>query len=311
MRGSLTSRSNLLRVFGTLFAVLLMAYLLWQHWEDILASLTQLAWGRLALAFGFMLLSRLAVMGRWHALLLSAGTEIKFSLSARITYAGLFATNFLPTTIGGDVVRLAGAVQAGLDAALATASLIVDRLVGMLGMALILPVGMLRVAALLAARPGPWLAAGLVGRLGERLRRGGRRMLHALLLWRRQPRGLLAALGLTLVHMLGFFGCLYVLLNGLGEPMSFWRIGGLWSLVYFVTLLPVSINGLGLQEVSFTYIFSTFGGISDPASVSVALIFRTLMMLASLPGALFLPDVMAGVEKAEPLLEEEEFSAPL
>ena len=81
--------------------------------------------------------------------------------------------------------------------------------------------------------------------------------------------------------MVGFFGCLTVLLDGMGEQMSFWMVGGLWTFVYFVTLLPVSINGLGLQEVSIAYIFPTFGGIEESSGLTVALIFRTLVMLAS------------------------------
>ncbi len=65
--------------------------------------------------------------------------KIPFRQSLRITFAGLFASNFLPTTIGGDVVRLAGAIQYRLDAATSTASLVVDRLVGMAGMAMMVP----------------------------------------------------------------------------------------------------------------------------------------------------------------------------
>ncbi len=65
--------------------------------------------------------------------------KISFRQSLRITFAGLFASNFLPTTIGGDVVRLAGAIQYELDAATSTASLVVDRLVGMAGMAMMVP----------------------------------------------------------------------------------------------------------------------------------------------------------------------------
>jgi len=45
----------------------------------------------------------------------------------------------LPTTIGGDVLRLAGAVRLGLSTSLAAASLVVDRLVGMTGMVLMVP----------------------------------------------------------------------------------------------------------------------------------------------------------------------------
>ena len=77
--------------------------------------------------------------------------------------------------------------------------------------------------------------------------------------------------------------------------MSFWSIGGLWSIVYFVTLLPLSINGLGIQEVTLTFFFTNFGEISLESGLTLALLIRTLMMLASLPGIAFLPMIMTAV----------------
>ncbi len=59
--------------------------------------------------------------------------------------------------------------------------------------------------------------------------------------------------------MLCLFFILQLLLGGIGEDMPLWLIGGLYSLVYFVTLIPISVNGYGLQEISMTLIFSNFG----------------------------------------------------
>ena len=72
----------------------------------------------------------------------SAGTGITLRQSTHLTFAMLFASNFLPTTIGGDVVRLAGALRLGFDQAISVASLVVDRLVGMTGMAMALLLGL-------------------------------------------------------------------------------------------------------------------------------------------------------------------------
>ena len=80
-------------------------------------------------------------------------------------------------------------------------------------------------------------------------------------------------------------------------------IGGLWTFVYFFTLVPISINGLGLQEVSIAYIFPTFGGISQQSALTLALLFRTLVMLASLPGAASLPAILPEARKQSGLLD--------
>ena len=69
---------------------------------------------------------------------------------------------------------------------------------------------------------------------------------------------------------------------------------GMWSASYFVTLLPISINGMGVQELALTYFFVTLVGVSASSGLTMALLMRILQMLASLPGALFLPGIVAG-----------------
>jgi hypothetical protein len=106
----------------------------------------------------------------------------------------------------------------------------------------------------------------------------------------------MGALVFSFVHMLGLFGMITVLLNAMDETMSLWLVGGLWSFVYFVTILPISINGYGVQEVAMTFFFTEVGGISIQSGLTIAVLFRTLMMLASLPGAAFVPGIMAGAK---------------
>ncbi len=300
------STQKWLRWVGTLLSVGVLIYLLAsQGWREIGQALAKLSLWRVSLALLLMFGSRLAVTLRWHVLLRSAGVCIPFSRSLRLTFSGLFASNVLPTTIGGDVFRLAGAVQTKLDAATITASLIADRLIGMAGMAMALPFG---VPAWLELRQ-EWFSwqrltfAGLAlgvtspfNRIFERMVCFLRETLQTLGIWRKRRRALIISLGWTWVHMLCLFGSLALLFEGLGEPLALWKIGGLWSLVYFVTLIPISINGYGLQEISLTVIFSTAGGISQAAGLTVALLIRLLTMLASLPGAFFVPSILSGEE---------------
>jgi uncharacterized membrane protein YbhN (UPF0104 family) len=119
------------------------------------------------------------------------------------------------------------------------------------------------------------------------------RMLQSLKLWIHHPVSLAQALGFTWVHMLCLFASIWLLLDGMGEPVSFLLIAGMWSAVYFITLLPVSINAYGLQELSLAFIFTRVGGVSAPSALSLAILIRTLFMLASLPGAAFVPGIMA------------------
>jgi hypothetical protein len=241
-------------------------------------------------------------------LLRSGEVPATWGQSARITFAGLFANNFLPSTVGGDVARLGGALQAGFDAATSAASLAVDRVVGLVGMALATPIGLTRLLGLATtsalAAPGLALATepGWFGRLLARGLHLLRRLGHAMKLWLQQPRALFVSLLFTLGHMTFLFSAMYVLLQGMNDLLPLWLIGGLWSMVYIVTLVPFTINAMGLQELSIAFAFSQLGGVSAANSAALALLVRTLFLLASLPGALFLSDVLPGVARAKPIL---------
>jgi uncharacterized membrane protein YbhN (UPF0104 family) len=287
--------NRLLRTAGTVAAFALLIYLLSrQGWDEILTGVAEIPAWRFAAAIALMLVSRLAVAARWHFLLNAAGQRIRWSDSLRITFSGLFSSNFLPTTIGGDVVRLAMVLRLGFDKVISTASLAVDRLVGMAGMATAAPLGLIPA---LGGSPGAALTrtgAGIVPGFTGKLKAVRARLWDTLSLWMRSPRGLLQAYAWTWGHQLALFGVVWLMLNGLGEQAPYWLVGGLWSFTYFVTLLPISINGLGLQELSMTAIFTGLGGVSVSAAATAALLVRTIQMLASLPGALFLPDILSG-----------------
>lgn len=296
-----TSGGMLLRVAGTILTLILLVVLLSQQgWQEIGQAIQQIPIWKFFLALALMMVSRFAVAGRWHVLLCTADLHIQFLQSLRITFAGLFATNFLPTTIGGDVVRLAGAIQLRLDPAFSTASLIVDRLVGMAGMLMIVPFGL---PSLFAANQSQALIHNtnsfhILGiavwreRIWDFVRHLFKRFLDAVTVWRNRPVVLLQSLLFSWMHMLCFFGVQWIILNSLGENITFWVVAGLYSLVYFVIILPFSINGYGLQEISITFVFTSFGGVSIQSSLTLALLFRTIVMLASLPGAFFVPGLI-------------------
>lgn len=300
--------ASLLRALGTIIALGLVVYLVSQEWQDFTTAFTRIELWRILVAVLLTLISRVAVARRWHVLLRSGGVEASWMQSLRLTFAGLFANNFLPTTVGGDVARMAGALQMGFDAAVSAASLVMDRIVGLVGFAFTLPIGLQYLAAANVPAAGSLPAAALAaqsswtGRMWNRVTKIWARLLKAVRLWVSQPRAMLTALAFTFVHMACLFATLYLLLEGMNDALPFWTVAGLQSLVYIVTLIPISISGWGLQEFSVSYAFTVLGGVDSANSLVLALMLRTLYILVSLPGALVLPDVMPGMAKAQPLL---------
>jgi hypothetical protein len=133
-----------------------------------------------------------------------------------------------------------------------------------------------------------------------------RRTLRTFSTWMHQPRALFISLLCTWGNMLFIFIAIYLLVEGLGNHISFWLVAGLYSLAYMVTLIPISINGYGVQELSLTFLFLHVGGLSAATSLSLAVLIRIIFMFASLPGAVFLPSILLAIsgQKKDPMPPE-------
>ncbi len=316
------SRKNIIRVIGTLLSIALLIYLLSQQgWGEIVDALRQIPPISLVLVVVLLVFSRISVGARWYSLLRSTTSKISFQESLRMTFAGLFAANFLPTTVGGDVVRLAGTLRRSDDRVGSAASIAADRLVGLAGMAMAIPFGLgvliewMKVSAAsqqylqLARHSGIALALAINWSDNrEKALKMLRQLIDGLIMWTRRPRALLSAFVFTWLHMACLFSILWLLFDGMGQRISISMIAGLWSFTYLITLMPFSINGLGIREVSISYIFTHLGGVSIQSALALALILRTLEMLVSVPGAFFLPAIILRHGRDVPnevLLEED------
>ena len=287
------NKKLLLRLFGTALAVALSVLLVEREgWSEITSSLKQISLPVFALALLSLLISRLFVILRWHVLLRSGGVVIPFSRTAQLTLTGLFASNYLPTTIGGDVVRLGGAMRLGYDRAVCLASIAADRVIGMAGMFCAVPFGLIPAWSTLHAGTLQLSAMPpLVAKITDFIRR----TLHSFSIWLKQPAALISSLLYTWGNMVFIFASLYILIEGLGEHVSFSLVAGIWSLAYFVTLIPISIHGYGVQELSLTFSFWHVAGLTPAISLTVAVLIRIVFLLASLPGAAFLPSVLSAM----------------
>ena len=268
------------------------------------------AWLAIAIALYFLMV--VASAWRWGLLLGAQGVAVS---ARRLTESFLVATffnNFLPSNIGGDVVRIADTAPAARSRTLAAAVVIIDRGIGLLGLVLL---------AAVAASMAPWasrgdepvpswlLWAGFVA--------GGAVSLPALLVPERMVR-LLAPLravhaewvGARLQQLTGvltrfrqapgalagcFAGAVLVqallvafyaaVAHGIGVPVSPWHMAVIVPISFLAQLVPVSVNGFGVREAVFSYYFAQVGAPVEGGLV-VSLLGAGLVMLFSLTGAL-------------------------
>ena len=293
------NRQTVIRVLGSILALALLIVLLEEEGDGkLFSALRRVSIGYFLAAVVALSISRLFAATRWHILLKSAGVEIPFLRTIMLTFTGNFSSNFLPTTIGGDVARLAGAMQLGYDRAVCVASLVADRLIGLAGMSLALPLGLIPVLSL-----GNGVSQSVA--LSALFQKGmdfAKRTFESFSIWLKKPLALSGSMLATFGNMVFIYLAVYLLLLGIDHHVSYWLVAGLYTLTYFVTLVPISINGLGVQELSMTFLLTQLGGLSPSESATVALLTRLLFIITSLPGAFFLPSILAAMneKKSQP-----------
>jgi uncharacterized membrane protein YbhN (UPF0104 family) len=303
------SKISWIKVAGTVISILLFIWLMTRFgWQELIQSVLMIKPAAIILSFVFMIISRFAVAYRWYFLCRSDKLNISTRDAIELTFAGLYASNFLPSTIGGDVVRYLGSIQFDPQKVKCAGSLIMDRLVGMFGMALVLPFGLTRLIPLLmdgnldlsSTKPAASLAFVFNDKIQKfinRVKKALRELFIQIADWIRRPVSLLMPLLMTTIHMLMLFGIIKLVFQGMGDNIPFLLIAGLYSVGYFITLIPISINGYGLQEISMTFLFVNIGGVTTSHAVIMALLIRFLMMAASLPGMIFLPKLLPDQKK--------------
>lgn len=294
------NRQTIIRALGSILALTLLVILIEEEGDgELFSALRRVSIGYFLAALAALFVSRLFAAARWHILLQSAGVDIPPLRSILLTFTGNFSSNFLPTTIGGDVVRLAGAMQLGYDRPICLASLVADRLMGLAGMGLALPLGLIPLFSL----SGGAVQAVSFSVLIQKGFDFAKRTLASFSIWMKKPLALGASLFAALGNMVFIYLSIYLLLLGIDRPVSYWMVAGLYTLTYFVTLVPISINGLGVQELSMTFLLTQLGGATSSESATVALLTRLLFILASLPGAFFLPAILAAMDNKPPATE--------
>lgn len=255
----------------------------------------------LTLAFGVL---------KWWLLLRARGVTLPAGALSRYYLIGAFWNNFLPSNFGGDVVRAVFAIRRAGRAAwpLVASSIAVERLTGLYGLfvalaaglllhwswvaelGLLLPLGL----ATLAVAGGSLLVFGpsgrwLLDRL-HRLPRGGRllrpvdTLYGAILAYARVPGVIVQCLALSVAFYVVAALQLGLLLAAFPHVEAAWTT----QLVTFcslslVALLPVSINGYGVQEGGYVLMLTSLGFTLDEALV-VALAIRLILLAPAVVG---------------------------
>jgi uncharacterized protein (TIRG00374 family) len=233
----------------------------------------------LAVLLGYLLAHTLGI-AKWRMVVNAAGAELDFATSAQCYMGGLFGTLFLPSIVGGDVIRLAVGLRRSPKPAAVLAGNLADRFLDVAAQAGLALVGL----SLLSDSVPPqfeetvengllWAAGGVVvlfataillrrrllGGRSVRFRRRLARLRHAVRsVSRRRHVLVLGWLSGTLIQTVFLVLTAKIAMYcGLVLPLRVWLFA--WPLAKLAAVLPLTQGGIGVREAALVALLAPFG----------------------------------------------------
>ncbi len=266
-------------------------------------SSVSLGWFLVALAIHF--LGLVIRTFRWAILVKSLDVHVSFGRLFYLYMAGNFFNTFLPTGIGGDVVKIVD-LAPDSGGARAFSTVFADRLTGILGTSLVA----LCVAVVDPADVPPhvvalviWITGGILvatllltqQKLIDRVMRHVpgwskllskdkvRRIYDALTTY--SPSAIIRSTLISLPFTLTLIASQYALALSLSVVVPVQYFALFIPLTALVQMLPISFNGLGVREGAFQALFGTVG-VAGEQAVAVSLLYYVLRVITGLIGGL-------------------------
>jgi glycosyltransferase 2 family protein len=249
---------------------------------------------------------------RWHLLLAAQDVRLpRRRLFGSFLVANFF-NNFLPSNIGGDVIRIRDTAAAAQSTTLAATVVLVDRGLGLMGLVLISAMGASVAVSLHGQGVLPiwpaWLWCGFFASaavavpamyspegLGRLLRPLtffhpewiGRQIEHLTVTlgrFREKPSSLIGCFGGAVVVQALVVAFYVTVVHALDIPVTASDLAVIVPLSIIVQMLPVSLNGFGVREATFSFYFARVG-LPVESAILLSLVAAGITMVHSLSGA--------------------------
>jgi hypothetical protein len=267
-----------------------------------LDNIASLGWIGMAIAVTFLQIF-IGVL-RWREISAECGIPLSTQQGMRFNLIGTFFNQTLPSSIGGDAVRLWLVARSGAGWRSATYSIFVDRAVGLIALAIIIVASLPWSYHLISDPQGRSALlfvdfAALAGGLGFLIfgtlqwpwlkRWWGTHHIHACavianrVIFSRKRGPKTAALSL-LVHVLAVV-IAWCVVQSIAAPVGFGQIFQLVPPVMLITMLPISIAGWGVREATMGLAFG-YAGLMTSEGVNVSLLFGAVSFIVGAFGGL-------------------------
>lgn len=261
-----------------------------------------LVWIALSVLAGFVQIGVAAL--RWREITLACGTELKTGTALRFQLIGSFFNQTLPSTIGGDGVRLWLLQRNGAPWRDATYSVLVDRAVGLIVLAAMVVISLPWSLALIGNREGRialivldfaalaaclaflvlgvlswgWLKALWPIRHAQACAEIANRVIFDS---RSGPR----VLGLSILNHLLSVVIAWCVARAIASPVTFAQMVLLIPPIMLIMTIPISIAGWGVREQTMQVAFMN-AGLSGADGLTISLIYGIILFLVGAAGGL-------------------------
>lgn len=224
----------------------------------------------------------------------------------RIFFVSTFVGTFLPASVGGDAVRAYGLSKEGVGGVDAVASVLMDRLLGVVSILIVAVAGaflarrlidiralfpafallivLCAVALAVVFSPRAAVAAAAVLAPLPRGRETGKRLVEAIqryaTLHGPMVNVLLSSIAVQVLRVLQTYSLGLAL--GLAVPLGVYF--ALVPIILLIVLMPITINGIGTTQAGFVWLFGRAGVASAPA-FALSVLFLAIAIVGNLPGA--------------------------
>jgi uncharacterized membrane protein YbhN (UPF0104 family) len=271
---------------------------------DLLSRLNVSSLGWIGLAIAVTFLQIFVGVLRWRVVSAACGAPLPTRQAMRFNLIGSFFNQTLPSSIGGDAVRLWLVARAGAGWRAATYSIFVDRAIGLIALAVVVVASLPWSYSLITDPHGrsalllvDFLAlAGGVGFLVFGIlpwpwlkRWWGTHHIHACavianrVLFSRDRGPKIAVLSL-LVHVLAVV-IAWCVVRSIAAPVMFGQVFQLVPPVMLITMLPISIAGWGVREATMGLAFG-YAGLITNEGVNISLLFGAVYFIVGAFGGL-------------------------
>ncbi|NJR57491.1 MAG: flippase-like domain-containing protein [Cyanobacteria bacterium CRU_2_1] len=222
---------------------------------------------------------------RWRILLRAQGADASILFLISSYFVGFFLNNILPSSIGGDVVRIYDSWRAGTNRPTAITVIFIDRFLGSLALLFLifftlliptqlpsaLPISRLGIAISTIGMIGlcwlifvaPRSLSNLIAKINlpflQKLNTTFSKVADAFDTFQQQRGALINSLWLSIALQINVVIYHYFIAQSLHLSVPFYSFFITIPVYTLITTLPISINGIGVRENLFIFFFSLFG----------------------------------------------------